>query len=60
MYFQTRCRLKFFLLWSHVNEKWRKSKNFTNLYTTLVETLPRSMQEFFGVNLLCTFRGDVA
>ncbi len=38
----------------------QKSKiwNFTNLYTTLVEILPRSMHEFLGVNLLCTFRGD--
>ncbi len=26
--------------------------------TTLVETLPRSMQEFLAVNLLCNFRGD--
>ena len=37
-----------------------KSWNFTNLYITLVETLPRhrSMHEVLGVSLLCTFRGD--
>ncbi len=29
------------------------------LYTTLVEAFPRSMHEFLGANLLCTFRGDV-
>ena len=34
--------------------------NFVNLYTTLVETLPRSIHTFLEVNLLkCTFRRDV-
>ena len=39
----------------------QKSKiwNFADLYTTLVETLPRSMHAFLGVNLLCTLKGDV-
>ena len=39
----------------------QKSKiwNFTILYTTLVDTLPGSMHEFLGANLLCTFRKDV-
>ena len=52
-------------IWSHVNEnekkKWQKSKiwNFTILWATLVETLPRSMHDFLGVNVMCTFRGDV-
>ncbi len=32
---------------------------FTILYTTLVDTLPMSMHEFFEANLLCTFRQDV-
>ena len=36
-----------------------KFQIFAKLYTTLVETLPRSMHELFGVNLCCTFRGDV-
>ena len=43
-------------IWSHVNEKkkkWQKSKIwiFANLYTTVVETLPRSMHECSGVDL---------
>ncbi len=40
----------------------QKSKiwNFTLLYTTLVDSLLRSMPEFWGANLLCTFRQDVA
>ncbi len=55
-----------FIIWSHVNENKKKIvkiqivKFRPYLYcTTLVETLPRSMHEFLGVNLLCTFRGDV-
>ncbi len=36
-----------------------KIRNFTILYTTLVETLPRSMHDFVGANLLYTFRQDV-
>ena len=35
-----------------------KISNFTILYTTLVETLPRSKHEILGANLLCTFRQD--
>ena len=37
----------------------QKSKIFTILYITLIETLPRSMLEFWGANLLCGFRQDV-
>ena len=43
-------------------KNWQKSKisNFANFYTTLVDTLPRSMHNILGVNLsLCTFRGYV-
>ncbi len=51
-------------IWSHVNENEKKCQksniwNFASLYTTLADTLSRSMHEFLGVNLLCTFRGDV-
>ncbi len=46
-------------IWSHVNENEKKKKNWQNpkiwnfaiLYTTLVEILPRSMQEF--LELIC-------
>ncbi len=70
-YFQTRCRVKFFLPYGPMLTKTNnncqnlpkfvkisKIWNFANLYTTLVETLPGSMNEFLGVNLLCIFRGD--
>ena len=42
-------------------KNWQKCKiwNFVNLYTTLVEPIPRSMHGLLGVNLWCTFRGDV-
>ncbi len=68
MHFQTRCRLKFFLPYGPMltktkkkKKKWQNSKiwNIANLYTTLVETLPRSMHDFFAVSLFCNFRGDV-
>ena len=36
-----------------------KILNYTILLTVLVETLPRSIHEFYGVNLVCDFRGDV-
>ncbi len=36
-----------------------KILNVTILLTILVETLPRSIHEFGGANLVCTFRGDV-
>ena len=36
-----------------------KIQNFTILWTPLVETLPRSLHNFLGVKLVCTFRGDV-
>ena len=35
-----------------------KISNFTIL-SALVETLPRSMHEFWGANLVCSFRGDI-
>ncbi len=33
--------------------------NFSILVATLVEALPRSIHEFKGANLVCSFRGDV-
>ena len=39
--------------------KIQNFEHFTMLYTTLVETLPRSMHEFLEANLLRTFRQDV-
>ena len=41
------------------NGKHPEFEVFVHLYTTLADTLPRSMHEFLGVNLLCTFRGGV-
>ncbi len=38
-------------------QKW-KIWIVTILYTTLVEIIPRSMHEFLGVDMLCTYRGD--
>ncbi len=49
-------------IWSYVkkgNKNGQKSKMFTILWTTLVESFRRSMHEFCGVNLLCTCIGDV-
>ena len=42
-------------------KKCQKSKNwnFTILYTTLLETLSRSMPKKLGANLLCSFGPDV-
>ncbi len=65
-YFQRWCRLKLSLPCSPMlmktKKKWQKSKiwNFTMLWTILVETLLASMHDIGGVNLVCTFRGDVA
>ncbi len=46
-----------------VNENEQNVKHpklkFLNSSNNLVETLPRSMHVFLGVNLLCTFKGDV-
>ena len=36
-----------------------KISNFTILLTTLVETLPTGEHDFWGANLVYTFRGDV-
>ena len=35
-----------------------KIQNFTILLTTFLETLARTVHEFWGANLLCSFRGD--
>ena len=45
----------------NAHKKCQKSKirNFTILYTTLVETFLRGMTEFWAAHLLCTFRQDV-
>ncbi len=50
----------------HIKKKEHKKcqkfnmSNFTIHWTfTLVETLPRSIHEFLGANLVCSFRGDV-
>ncbi len=49
-------------IWSYVNKtrkkKWQKAeiRNFTIF---LVETLPGSIHDLLGVNLLFTFRGDI-
>ncbi len=29
------------------------------LLATLVEILPKGIHEFYGVNLVCTFKGDI-
>ena len=46
-------------IWSHVNEN-EKKKMVKNpkfgILKTLVQTLQRSMRDFLGMNLLCTFR----
>ncbi len=49
-------------IWSHVNEnakinkyiKWQKYKiwNFANLYTTVVESLHRSMHDFWSESVM--------
>ncbi len=63
--FQRRCRLKllppYCPMLTETKTNWQKSKiwNFTILWAILVETLPRSMHDFFGVNVMCTFTGDV-
>ncbi len=64
MFFQSRCRLKLLLpygpMLTETNKIGKNPKfHFTILWTTLVETLPRSMHDFLAVNLKCTFRGDV-
>ena len=46
----------------HVNEneeKLAKIQNFTILWTSLAETSTTRMHDFLGVNLMCTFIGDV-
>ena len=35
-----------------------KNSNFTILWTTLVETLPKSIHEFWGAILVCSFTGN--
>ena len=59
----------FSAIWSHINGNEKKLAkiqnleftlyNFIYLYITLVETIPRSMQDLFVVNLFCNFRRDV-
>ncbi len=50
-------------IWSHVNENEKNLAKPQNLkfHQSLCDfgRDPRSMHEFLGVNLLCTFRGDV-
>ncbi len=43
-------------IWSHVNENETPPPP---LSATLVDTLSRSMHDILGVNVTCTFRGDV-
>ena len=40
--------------------KFKKNQNFTILLTTLVEAYHRSIHEFWGMNLECTYKGDVS
>ncbi len=57
--------LRKYLIWLNVNENGKKMPkiqnlwNFTMCETCLVETIPRSMLGYWGVNLLCTFRRGV-
>ena len=49
-------------IWSDVNKNKKNGKNPklpNSLNNFGIETLPRSMHDFFGMNLMCTFRGDV-
>ncbi len=55
-HFQTRCRLKLFLpygpMLTRTKNNWQKSKIFLkfrqSLYNALIETLPRSMHDFWS------------
>ena len=56
----------FIPMWSNVNENEKKLAKIQNLkfHSSLNNfgrdpPYPRSMHDFLGVNLVCTFRGDV-
>ena len=63
VHFQTRCGLKFFLPYGPMLTKTKKKNvqhlKFRQSLYKLDRDPPWSMHEFWGVNLLRTFRGNV-